>query len=168
MKRLLTGILLTASFGGSVVVAQNSDFGILYAFSPHKSTILTGSEISYAHELVEWPAGRLYLEVPVVFTANPLAASTIFFTPGVRFNFTNQSRVAPYLSAGGGFAFFGQAFPSERTASGAAQFGAGLDFRLTRPLSLRVQVRDLVTRKSLGDVAGRNHPVIEFGIAFHF
>ena len=57
-----------------------------------------------------------------------------------------------------------------RIASTAAAFGfgGGLDFRLTRLLSLRFEGRDFVTRAGLGGERGRTHPFFAVGIGFHF
>jgi len=47
-------------------------------------------------------------------------------------------------------------------------FGGGVDFRLTRLLSLRFDLSDFVTRAGAAGVAGRNQPMFGFGVAFHF
>jgi hypothetical protein len=103
---------------------------------------------------------------------------TIFFTPGVRFHHTVHPRVALYGAAGGGVAWLsGQlasvgpglfTYGTERTATGALGFGGGLDFRLSRWLSLRAEGRDFVTRAGLGGESGRNHPFFTVGVGFHF
>jgi hypothetical protein len=46
--------------------------------------------------------------------------------------------------------------------------GGGLDIRLVRILSLRVDVRDFVTGRDLSGVPGRNHVLPMVGVAFHF
>jgi hypothetical protein len=80
--------------------------------------------------------------------------------------------------AGGGIGSFGKDetnisgsgiyIGTNRTEHGVLDAGGGLDFRLTRLLSLRGEGRDFVTGKNLGGVTGRNHPIYEFGLAFHF
>ena len=57
---------------------------------------------------------------------------------------------------------------SNRETSPAMDFGGGLDFRLTRLLSLRGDFRDFVTRAGLGNSTGRNRWMFLVGIAFHF
>jgi len=54
------------------------------------------------------------------------------------------------------------------TVGAALDFGGGLDFRLTRLMSLRAEVRDFVTGRGLGGVEGRNHPIFSFGLGIHW
>ena len=55
------------------------------------------------------------------------------------------------------------------TVAGAIDFGGGLDFRLTRLMSLRAEARDfVVSGKHLGGQDGYNHPIFGFGVGFHF
>jgi len=76
--------------------------------------------------------------------------------------------------AGGGVGVFRTPSPgafgvsSRGTTHGVFQFGGGADLRLTRLLSLRAEVRDVVTGRQFGGVAGRHHPVPLFGVAMHF
>jgi opacity protein-like surface antigen len=146
-----------------------------------------GGQINYAIQMMETVAGRLYLELPLVImggvraTVEPGRVSssvgtTFFFTPGARWKFTPASRVSLYAAAGGGLAAFHGVF-SERggnnvsggvggRTSGAFGFGAGLDFRLTRLVSLRGEYRDVMTRRSVdGSV---HHSLIMFGVGLHF
>jgi hypothetical protein len=57
---------------------------------------------------------------------------------------------------------------SGRSVSPAFGFGGGLDFRLTRLVSLRFDIRDFVTRARLGGSNGHHHGIFGFGVAFHF
>ena len=54
------------------------------------------------------------------------------------------------------------------TVRAAVEFGGGLDFRLTRLVSLRGEVRDFVSGRGLGGVAGRHHPIYGFGVGLHW
>ena len=55
------------------------------------------------------------------------------------------------------------------TLTGAFDFGGGLDLRLTKLLSLRGEVRDLVLSHSgLSRPGGRNNAILAFGFALHF
>jgi hypothetical protein len=102
----------------------------------------------------------------------------IYFTPGVRFNVTLHPRTSFYVAGGLGVASFGEdrslvgngiiSSSDVWNTSFAAAFGGGLDFRLTRLISLRGEVRDFVSRKGIGLTDGRNHPVFGFGIGFHW
>jgi hypothetical protein len=145
-------------------------------------------QINYAAQLREYSAGRLYLELPLFFGGHASgtvagsvigsAGGTIFFTPGVRFNVAPHSRISFYVAGGVGPAAFdesktviGKGFVSSSvgwTVTAALQFGGGLDFRLTRLISLRAEARDFVTGRELGGVEGRNHPIFGFGFGFHW
>ena len=50
----------------------------------------------------------------------------------------------------------------------AFAFGGGVDFRMTRLISLRGEVRDYVTASRLGGVSGNNHVFALMGMGFHF
>ncbi|HYW45438.1 MAG TPA: hypothetical protein VE959_21430 [Bryobacteraceae bacterium] len=102
----------------------------------------------------------------------------ILFTPGIRWNIPLHTRVSLYPAIGVGIGSFGKnesqlgpEFTSStigRTESWALQFGGGIDFRLTRLLSLRFEAGDFVTRARLGVTDGRNHPIYSGGIGLHF
>jgi hypothetical protein len=130
----------------------------------------------------------LYLELPLLIggrssgtVAGYVSGSTqagIYFTPGVRYNITLHPRVSFYGMGGAGVAAFdentsyvGRGVVSETTgwtSSFAVAFGGGLDFRCTRLISLRGEVRDFVSRKGIGLTDGRNHVVFGFGMGFHW
>lgn len=144
-------------------------------------------QINYAWQVLQRSVD-LYVELPLVIAAESsgtvngtaVSASTgsnIFFTPGARLKFSPQSRVSFYGALGGGLASIGTnrstvgssiVAVNDRVTSGALDFGGGLDFRLTRLLSLRVDGRDFVTRAGLGGSTGRHRWMVQFGIAFHF
>lgn len=180
--------------------AQNNDLGLLLGISGPTSSVNSGTgtrvsgsvgahgQINYAMQLRETGAGRLYLELPVLFggqasgtvssAVTSSAGGMIFFTPGVRLNLSPLSRVSFYAAAGVGPAAFDEtktvvskAYYSASTGwtvSAAVDFGGGLDLRLTRLISLRAEARDFVTGRGLGGVEGRNHPIFGFGIGFHW
>jgi opacity protein-like surface antigen len=156
-------------------------------------TRITGSvggsgQINYAMQLKEGDAGRLYLELPLLIggrTSGSVGSivrgsvvTGIYFTPGVRFNLTLHPRTSFYVAAGAGIASFHQdtatvghgvvSSVNGWTSSFAGAFGGGLDFRLTRLISLRAEVRDFVSRPGIGLTDGRNHPVFGFGMGFHW
>ncbi|HTP36469.1 MAG TPA: outer membrane beta-barrel protein [Candidatus Acidoferrales bacterium] len=193
-------ILLLAAFAAS---AQNSDLGLLAGISGPSSQTITGTQvkisgsvgasaqINYAMQLKEVSAGRLYLELPLLIGARASGTNItpgtvitgsvqtgIYFTPGVRFNFTLHPRVSFYAMGGVGLASFDEnqttiskgtvAVNTGWSTSFAGAFGGGLDFRLTRLISLRAELRDFVSRAGLGLTDGRNHPVFGFGMGFHW
>lgn len=88
-----------------------------------------------------------------------------------------QSRVSGYGLLGGGGGWFQYAVinggsnpyvSSNSTAQGLLVAGGGIDVRLTRRISIRGEVRDLVTSAGLSGASGRHHVLPLFGIAFHF
>jgi hypothetical protein len=55
------------------------------------------------------------------------------------------------------------------TVAGAVDFGAGVDLRLTRLMSLRGEARDfVVTGAHLGGETGHHHPIYGLGFGFHW
>jgi hypothetical protein len=193
MKTVLMLMLLLA---GSVR-AQNSDLGLLLGISGATSDVYAGTgvqvnahgQINYAAQLRETSAGRLYLELPLLFgghasgtvagTVTGESGGMVFFTPGVRFNVAPHSRVSFYGAVGLGPVMFqennsvignGSIISYVRwTIAGAVDFGGGLDFRLTRLMSLRAEARDfVVSGRHLGGQNGYNHPIFGFGVGFHF
>jgi hypothetical protein len=159
--------------------------------STESGSVTPSFQINYAFQVLQ-RAVDLYVELPLVVPvrvsgtviAGPggtvVAGNSgpdVFFTPGLRLKFSPESRVSFYGAAGFGIASFagGQMVAAPATVvtegrlnSPALGFGAGLDLRLTRLLSLRGDVRDFVTEAGLGDVSGRNHGIFQLGIAFHF
>jgi opacity protein-like surface antigen len=139
-------------------------------------------------QLKEYKTGKLYLELPLLMggraassVSGVVSSSTqagIYFTPGLRFNLTLHPRTSFYAMGGAGVA----AFDEEQHVVGkgvvtssngwessfAVAFGGGLDFRLTRLISLRGEVRDFVSKKGIGLTDGRNHVVFGFGMGFHW
>ena len=157
------------------------------------TSVISGSvgasgQINYAWQVVQ-RAVDLYVELPLVLTGEnsgvvrpAMVSSTtgldVFFTPGVRVKFSPQSRVSFYAAVGGGVASLGSSESvvepglvtevNKRTASAALDFGGGIDFRLTRLLSLRVDGRDFVKGRDPSGASGRNRWMVLVGVAFHF
>jgi opacity protein-like surface antigen len=156
------------------------------------ATVTSGSvsasgQINYAIQLHNSPGGRLYLELPLIITgtsigtvaggvSSGISESIFFFTPGVRYKFTPASRVSLYAAGGVGFAAVARSEGisgngaaqgySEVGATGAVDFGLGLDFRLTRLMSLRADAREDL---SFAHVRGAyQHQFFMIGIGLHF
>jgi hypothetical protein len=198
MKRLLLRALAIALLGAATAAAQNSDLGLLVGVSVRPSATITpgriegsvsaSGQLNYAIQLREANAGLLYLELPLMFAdtrraviagfVSSSSTTTAFFTPGVRWHYTIHPRLALYGSVGGGIAvlngrsdFIGSGIVSSSsgtTANAAFGFGGGIDFRLTRLLSLRAEGRDFITRAGLGGETGHNHAFFTVGVGFHF
>ena len=174
------GLLIGATFPQGTVASSPSPYV--------RGEVGVSAQFNYAFQAIQ-RAVDLYVELPLVIngrdaglvTAGTVSGSSgidLFFTPGVRLKFSPESRVSLYGALGGGLGSFGAyesvtssrgiSLSSTRTTTAALDFGGGLDFRLTRLLSLRVEGRDFVTRSGLGGSAGMHHTMVQFGIAFHF
>jgi opacity protein-like surface antigen len=149
-------------------------------------TVSAGGQINFAIQLHENP--HLYLELPLHITGVSSGLATtggesigstltlFYFTPGIRWNFRPAARVSIYAVAGvgaviqalsQGVAANGVAIGSSRvSATGAFDYGLGLDFRLTRLVSLRTEGRQVL---SIAQINGHHHE--EFftaGVGLHF
>ena len=155
-------------------------------------TVVEGSvggstQINYAWQFRKAHATDLYVELPLVISLKnttvitdreiSFGGGTFFFTPGVRLKLHVQSRVAIYAAAGGGLgSFFGLrtvtgqsvTVSTKRTVTIAGDFAGGIDFRLTRLLSLRFEARDFLSEPGLGGTVGRHHAIYQGGVGFHF
>ena len=149
-------------------------------------------QVNYAWQVLQRKID-LYVELPLVIpirvsgaviagpggsTESANSGPDVYFTPGLRLKFSPQARTSFYVAAGFGIASFsgttttastgGVVSGGVRQNSAAFDAGAGMDFRLTRLLSLRVDGRDFITQSGLGGISGRNHGTFQAGIAFHF
>lgn len=150
-------------------------------------------QLNYARRLVTREGWVLYFEVPAVAVplqeirasagAVPKNYDSFFVTPAARLTFTPGSKIAPWVSAGGGYALFDES--AERMdgshnvtrgiSGGAAQFGGGVDmalpFRVLLPIGLRGEVRDFYTSKPNYNAtnSGLQHNLVfSGGIVLHF
>jgi hypothetical protein len=131
----LISLFLTSAH---VALGQNSDLGVLLGFSDSKSPGF-GMQINYAWQVWGGPAGRLYIEAPLIV---PVARQTtdiaIYLTPGLRYHFNLSSRLAIYAAAG-----MGLSINAATSDTGVVyEEGGGVDYRLNRRWSLRVDGRD--------------------------
>lgn len=146
-----------------------------------------GAAIVYGYQVTRMSAASLWIEVsPGTFVLSGLATASIpgvvnnniqAYTAAARVMLPLQSRVSAYGVLGGGGGSFNHAVlyggpnpfvTSYSSFHGVFLTGGGIDVRLTPRVSIRGEVRDLVTGKDLSGAAGRNHLLPLFGIAFHF
>jgi hypothetical protein len=197
-KRTIAVSVLSLVLVAGTLQAQTSDFSILagaYAANfnigtqPASTSASAGAgiQLGYSHQLLGTRAGSLDLDVPLTVTMHHdevikqgMSVGTqtnVFFTPGMRYRIVPQARVSPFVVLGGGFGSFGIAevyagsgfgLSVKRTVSPVLGLGCGADFRITRLISFRGEVRDFVSRAGLGGVQGRHHPVFGVGFGFHF
>jgi opacity protein-like surface antigen len=150
-------------------------------------TVSVSGQINYAVQLHDSPGGRLYLELPVVITSTQIGTvsaggsagideTIVFFTPGVRWKFTPAARVSFYGVGGVGIVGIsanvgvsGNASPTafdSTGVTGAADLGGGVDFRLTRLVSLRADIREMPTFENVR--GSHHHEFFMLGVGLHF
>lgn len=162
---------LTIAGGGSIRVGAGMTFQVTYA-----RRLSETSELAW---YLEFPAAAIPLQdLSAANGATPRNYDSFFVTPALRVRFRARSTVAPWLSAGGGYALFDESALrvdgthniTRGTSSGALQFGGGVDFRpplrLIFPIGFRAEVRDFYTGKPNYNVntgGGLQHNVVFSG-----
>jgi opacity protein-like surface antigen len=195
MRTMLLRISFLSVVAAATALAQNSDLGLMIGvahvvngFSSTTSTsgtVSVGGQINYAIQLHENP--HFYFELPLHITGNTTgqvtdqgaigSVTTIFYlTPGIRWNFRPAARVSIYAAGGAGAVIVARSQgvasrgsdsgSSGASATAAFDYGLGLDFRLTRLVSLRTEVREAV---SAGAIDGRHrNDFFTAGVGLHF
>ena len=155
------------------------------SFGSVSGGISPSAQVSYAYRVLDNPAGSLYFEVPLSRVSKAsvslddngvgASASQWFFTPGLPFKFLSWSRVSPYVTGGAGMGWFDSAnvrvLPDVRVSASTGlkpvvAFAGGIEFRATRHLRFRLELRDYVP---VGWFMGnRNHLAYSAGIGFAF
>lgn len=155
----------------AIGAAQNSDLGLLGDVSFQDARV--GIQVNYAYQLLERPAGRLYIEVPLIMPVAPHGTQEkfrkLFITPGVRYHYNLSDRIAVYASIGVGFV----STPFEPKIGPAFGLGGGLDYRLTRLWSVRGDVRHMIGPSQIvvldaPNSSSRNDTVLSIGFGLHF
>jgi len=145
------------------------------------------STFGYGYQFMRRSAVSLWVEFapfagvhPAAETATipgSISLTSVIFAPGIRVMAPVQSRISVFGVLGGGWGDFSVPTltsdnPPDLKTSDANHFvtdlGGGIDIRLSRFFSLRVDVRDYVTGRNLAGVPGRNHLVPSLGFAVHF
>jgi hypothetical protein len=143
--------------------------------------------VGYGYQIMRKSAVSLWVELlPAVLAAPAAETATIpgsisltstMFVPSVRIMAPLQSRISVFGALGGGYGSFSNPTltsdnpPDLKTRDvghGVIGIGGGVDVRLSRFFSIRVDVRDYVTGRNLGGVPGRNHILPMMGFAVHF
>src|SRR5579863_4441398 len=142
------GFMLGASsFPGVAVAATSTQSG---GFAP--GFVRWNLQTSYAHQLHSFAIGNLFVEMPITFAGKdtPLVLrSNAYFTPGIRLKIPTGTRISFYAALGGGMVINGEkdtlvngqltARTDPTLLSPAADVGGGVDVRLSRLFSLRVE-----------------------------
>jgi hypothetical protein len=145
----------------------------------------TALQANYGYRIAGSRLAALYGEVHVLASPQRLVGSrdtvltrdvaSLYLTPGVRLRFFPHSRVAPYVAAGGGLAWYEQSRNSLNGAPngapreayrGAFDFGGGVDVPLWRFAGLRAELRDFYTGSPAYDtasIAGGQHNIVAGG-----
>lgn len=193
---------LGLTIGAEVIPQQSFRFGTP---ATNLANVKPGSSVvfgfNYARRLRTGQKAALYLEfpifagpshalsykfapVPVSPAPVPTSLATLYITPSFRVNFKPENRVSPWLSFGGGYAFYegsekvggGISNPDRNTHTGVLQFGGGLDLRtpikVVKPIGLRAEVRDFHTFDSLnyglGRAGGQDNLIFAGGLILKF
>jgi len=167
------------TFGGSPVPAQTVP-GTSVALSDSVGAAFTWG---YGYQVWHSAAGSLWVDISSAFEAPHQRTSilpgnvemdTTYTAPGVRFMVPVQAKISLYAVAGGGAGFYsvprvtGDMVFLRSPIHGVFDFGGGLDVRLNRSFSLRVELRDYISGHNLSGVAGPNHLLPTAGLAYHF
>jgi hypothetical protein len=148
------------------------------------------AQFNFGYQVASTKVGNLFFETPFTYTwqgTGAIAAATIggfsrdltYVTPGLRLKTRTFRRVSFYGAAGGGYAGFWRidsvvsgpngtiAANTSFRPSAVFDYAGGVDFRLSRLMSLRVEGRDFFSAANLGGVTGHNHPAFLIGLVFH-
>jgi len=144
------------------------------------------TNVGYGYQIMRQSAASLWVELspgvnvtPTADTANipgSISQQSTISTLGVRLMVPVQSRISFFGAVGGGVGDFSNPNltsdnpPDLKTTDvyhGVFDFGGGVDIRLSRFFSIRVDARDYVTGRDLGGVPGRNHFLPVVGVVFH-
>jgi hypothetical protein len=178
--------------------AQNFDFSLLWATGTMPMQMIPNSNVTIysswhysccsdelGYQVKRTPIGNLWAQ----FTHIELGGSLHANIPnsgnrdletqavGLRLMVPVVARLSFFGVAGGGDGEFHYPviFPgstplllSHSTTHGVFDWGGGVDLRLSKRVSLRGEVRDLMSGKGLSGSNSVNHVVTLFGMGFHF
>ncbi|HUB83544.1 MAG TPA: hypothetical protein VMB03_32320 [Bryobacteraceae bacterium] len=157
--------------GGSVAITGSTGFSNVFGF---------------AFPVARKSAATLWVEPFSLVFASPggtsatpgqANANSILWTPSARLMIPLAPRITVFGAAGGGggdfhnYALTPYAPPQLKTESayhGVFSAGGGVDFRIAKRFSIRVDARDYITGRKLGGVNGRNHFLPMLGFVLHY
>jgi opacity protein-like surface antigen len=178
---------VVSGFAGAPAISSSISAGsqVTTVNSVTGGSVSAGGQINYAIQLSGNP--HLYFELPVHITGSSTgvvsggtaigeSGAIFFITPGIRWNFRPAARVSIYAAAGVGavIAAISEGIAGNGVSSGSSRvhstlafdYGVGLDFRLTRLVSLRTEVRQALM---VGEIQGRHHDdFFTAGVGLHF
>ena len=177
---------------------QNMDIYFLAGPTPSSSMAIPGSNATvnkstrfgdstgYGYQVGRTSVASIWIDFAPTFVLHGITGASIpgsvdndfiSYVVALRFMLPIQSRISVFGALGGGGGSF--AYPamsvgptssvtSNNTTHGVFQVGGGLDLRLTERISIRGEVRDIVTGSGLSGSTGPHHVVPLIGVAFHF
>jgi hypothetical protein len=170
--------LFGASFGGSQVLGgSNVTINAGTGFS---------NVVGFAFEVGRESAASLWIEpFPVILDVLSETSSvpgspspgSMLFVPSARLMIPVHSRISVFAALGGGVGYFRNLtlssdnppqLKTNHVYHAVVGAGGGVDFRIVRRLSIRVDARDYVTGRDSGGVVGRHHFLPMVGIALHY
>jgi hypothetical protein len=170
--------LAGASFGSTQVIGGSN---VTVTGSPGFSDV-----IGFAFEVKKKSAVSLWVEpFPLAFDSpggsasiqGSASANGIIVTPSARLMVPLEPRISVFAAVGGGggqyhnYTLSSDIPPQLKTHSvfhGVFSAGGGVDFRISRHVSIRIDARDYLTGRGLGGVLGRNHFLPMAGVALHY
>jgi len=184
--------------GAKAQRAQNFDISLMWATAslPVQTVPATGVTIynswpisccseEFGYQVARASAGTLWVEYAHLERGGSIPASIPSSgnraletqTLGIRWMVPVLARLSFFGIAGGGDGDF--TYPrilavsppylmSHSTTHGVFAWGGGVDVRLSKRVSIRGEVRDLVSGKNLSGSKGVNHVLIMGGVGFHF
>jgi hypothetical protein len=138
----------------------------------------------FGHQFHRIGGASLWFDIPLVFIigshetatiAGSVSLNSMMLVPGLRLMLPLAPRISVFAAAGGGGGFFsypaiessGPPLTTNDVNHGVLSFGGGVDFRLSRNFSLRLDFHDYLTGRNLNGVPGRNHLLPMVGFVFH-
>jgi len=151
---------ITLSLGGTL--SQSRGFR-----SPTTAAAQTSADISlgvnYGRRFLDAEVAELYGEIESVALPNrgltaatatvPQNYASLYVAPGLRLKVLPSARLSPWFAVGGGYALYeqsaklsnGQNTTNKFLSRGVFDFGGGLDYKVSRFLGLRGEVRDFLS-----------------------
>ena len=182
----LSALTISAAAQNNEVALTIGDYFPMHASARSHDVFAVQGNV--ARRVLRFPAASLYIELPITGAlSSPVTAtkilggqsfttrsySSLFVTPGLRLQIIPNSRLSPFLPVGGGLAHFGRASmsSSSSTNTDVLDVGGGLDWKISRFLILRGEVRDFYSGgpQLISGLTDRENQVVAAGgVAFRF
>jgi opacity protein-like surface antigen len=198
LMRCVAAVAICSGVARAQVAGQNFDFSLLWATDGMSSQTVPDSNvrINYSrnfsccsfelgYQFARTSAGSLWFEFAYIEQGGSLNANIPSsgnrdldaWTVGLRYAIPVTARLSFFGAAGGGDGEFHYPWIlesstpfllSHSTTHGVFQWGGGVDVRISKRVSIRGEVRDLITGKGLSGSDGIHHLITLVGVGFHF